>query len=236
MRTNKLFSGLAGIVFIGSLYVSCESPEKAAYDNAWVYDNIEFDMPVVTEPGFAANTVSLPDVGGVADGRTLNTEAIAKGIEMLTEKGGGRLIIPAGLWITGPIVLKSNINLHLEDGALLRFSDDFDLYPIVESTFEGVMTWRCQSPISGRDLVNVAITGKGTIDGNGQAWRPVKRFKMTDNQWRNLLNSGGTLVMMVLTGFRLKVPLWVILKPMAITCPDSILLRNTKPLKTFFVP
>jgi polygalacturonase len=194
MTKNKFFSGLTGLVFIGSLFFSCESSQKEVSDDAWVYDNIEFDMPVVTEPEFADNMVRLPDVGGVADGLTLNTDAIAKGIEMLTEKGGGRLVIPAGLWITGPIVLNNNINLHLEDGALLRFSDDFDLYPIVESTFEGIMTWRCQSPISGRDLVNVAITGSGTIDGNGQAWRPVKQSKTTKNQWRKLLNSGGALV------------------------------------------
>jgi polygalacturonase len=194
MTTNKFLIGLAEVFLFSSMLLSCATPEKEAPNNAWVYDNIEFDMPVVQEPSFAANTVNLAEIGGVADGLTLNTAAIAKGVEMLTDKGGGKLIIPAGLWITGPIVLKDNINLHLEEGALLRFSDDFDLYPIVESTFEGIMTWRCQSPISGRDLKNIAITGPGTIDGNGQAWRPVKRFKMTDNQWRNLLSSGGSLV------------------------------------------
>ncbi len=194
MTTNKILCGLAGMALISSMLLSCASDEKEAPSYAWVYDNIEFDIPVVQEPSFAANTVNLAAIGGVADGLTLNTAAIAKGIDRLTAKGGGKLIIPAGLWITGPIVLKDNINLHLEDGALLRFSDDFDLYPIVESTFEGIMTWRCQSPISGRDLENIAITGLGTIDGNGQAWRPVKRFKMTDNQWRNLLASGGSLV------------------------------------------
>lgn len=84
-------------------------------------------------------------------------------INALSEQGGGHLVVPAGVWLTGPIVLKSNIDLHLEKGAVILFSPDVDLYPLVETVFEGLDTRRCQSPISGRNLENVAITGEGAI-------------------------------------------------------------------------
>lgn len=103
------------------------------------------------------------------------------------------MIIPRGIWLTGPIELKSNINLHLESGALLLFSRDFDDYKLVKTSFEGLNTIRNQSPISARNVENVAITGNGTIDGNGDAWRPVKRGKMTESQWESLVESGGVL-------------------------------------------
>ncbi len=162
--------------------------------NSWVYDNVEFDMPIVREPVIPANSINIADLGAVADGQTLNTHIFEEAIDKMYSMGGGSVVVPAGLWLTGPIVLKSNINIHLEDGALVRFSGDYDLYPIVESAFEGKLVYRCQSPISGFDLTNISLTGKGVFDGSGDAWRPVKRFKMTDRQWRNLINSGGVVI------------------------------------------
>ena len=102
-------------------------------------------------------------------------------------------MIPRGIWLTGPIELKSNINLHLEDGALLLFSRDFEDYELIRTSFEGLNTFRNTSPINANNVENIAITGTGTIDGNGDAWRPVKKGKMTANQWKTLVNSGGVL-------------------------------------------
>lgn len=150
-------------------------------------------MPEVKAPTFTNNKGSITDFGAVADGLTKNTEAIAKTIEAVANKGGGRVIIPRGIWLSGPIVLKSNINLHLEEGALLLFTADKDDYPIIATSFEGLNTYRCQSPIYGKDLENVAITGSGTIDGNGDAWRMVKKSKMAESQWKKLVKSGGLL-------------------------------------------
>lgn len=81
----------------------------------------------------------------------------------------------------------------MEDGALVMFSRDFADYPLVEVSFEGLNTTRCQSPISAKGATNIAITGKGVIDGNGDAWRYVKKGKMTDGQWKELLSKGGVL-------------------------------------------
>ena len=76
-------------------------------------------MPVVSAPSIPANTVNIKDFGGVGDGRTLNTEAFRKAISALEKKGGGRLVVPAGIWMSGLISLKDNIDLHLEKNAVL---------------------------------------------------------------------------------------------------------------------
>jgi len=136
-------------------------------------------------PVFPKYSVKLTDFGGVGDGVTMNTEAFGKAFEALEKKGGGKLIVPAGVWYTGPIVMKSNVNLYLEKGALILFNPDFDLYPLVNTVFEGLDTKRCQSPISGYGLTNIAITGEGTINGSGEAWRPLRKFKVTERHWNN---------------------------------------------------
>lgn len=73
------------------------------------------------------------------------------------------------------ISFKNNINLYLATGATLLFTKDFDQYPLVKANWEGLPQMRNQSPISATDATNIAITGKGIIDGNGDAWRMVKR-------------------------------------------------------------
>ncbi len=152
---------------------------------------LPFDMPQVARPVIPARSVSVADFGGVGDGSTLSTEAFAKAIASLSEQGGGRVVVPAGVWYTGPIELKDNIELHLDRNAMIVFSDDKSLYPLVQITFEGLNTWRCQSPISATHAKNIAITGFGVIDGNGDAWRAVKRGKLTEGQWRSKVRSGG---------------------------------------------
>lgn len=159
----------------------------------YLYNDLPFSMPLVKVPVFKNNKVSVEKFGGVGDGITLNTNAFAKAMDALAAKGGGTLIVPKGIWFTGPIVFRSNINMHLEKGAVILFSPDFNLYPIVETIFEGLDTRRCQSPISGRNLVNVAITGQGSINGYGEAWRPLKKNKVTASQWKKMIGAGGVV-------------------------------------------
>ncbi len=146
-----------------------------------------FDMPRVREPKIPNRTATITDFGAVPDGKTLNTDAIAKGIAALADKGGGRLIFPPGIWLTGPIGLKSHVELHLAEGALVLFSPDFSLYPPIELDMKGRPRKVTTSPVHGENLDDIAITGKGVIDGSGDAWRPVKKYKMTENQWKQLL-------------------------------------------------
>lgn len=156
------------------------------------YENVPFETNPAVLPTIPANTVTISDFGGVGDGMTSNTEAFARAIAALEARGGGKLVVPRGIWITGPIHLKSRIELHVSDGALIRFSDDYDEYPLIETYYEGWKALKATSPIMAHGLTDVAITGGGVIDGNGEAWRPVKRGKMTDGQWNELLSRPGS--------------------------------------------
>lgn len=158
-----------------------------------IYKDIEFKMSGIKVPSFPDYRVSIEFFGAESGGVVKNTGAFANAIDHVAEKGGGTVVIPRGMWLTGPITLKSNVELHAEEGALVVFSDDFDDYPLVKTSFEGLNTYRCQSPINGRNLKNIAITGKGIFDGSGDAWRPVKRGKMTASQWKKKVRSGGVL-------------------------------------------
>jgi polygalacturonase len=108
-KSLKVIGLVAAMLFSGQIYAQ----------NLDIYKNIEFKMPQVAETSFAANTVSITQYGGVAGGNVKNTEAFKKAIEDLSKKGGGKLVVPRGMWLTGPIELKSNINLHVEEGASL---------------------------------------------------------------------------------------------------------------------
>ncbi len=175
------------------LMVILASPTIKASDYTYLYKNLPFPMPVVQKPVFPDRKVSITQYGAVADGVTLNTQAINKAISDVSAKGGGTVNVPSGIWLTGPIIFQSNINLHLERGALILFTPDFDEYPLVEAVFEGMKTHRCQSPISATSLENIAITGRGAINGSGDAWRPLKKMKVTDGHWKSVVNSGGVL-------------------------------------------
>lgn len=102
------------IVFLSCVWLAvnvllAEEPYKYEY----LYKDLPFEMPRVKAPVFPDNEVNLKDFGAVGDGMHLCTEAFAKAIDALDKKGGGKLTVPAGVWFTGPIVLKSNINLHI---------------------------------------------------------------------------------------------------------------------------
>lgn len=150
-------------------------------------------LPKIISPVFKKDTISIVKYGSVPDGHILNTAAIQEAINQQAAKGGGVVKVPAGLWLTGPIVLRSNINLYLATGATLLFTKDFTQYPLVEGNWEGSPQMRNQSPISANKATNIAITGNGIIDGNGDAWRMVKKDKLNETQWKKLVSSGGLL-------------------------------------------
>jgi len=148
-------------------------------------------LPRIAETKFKPVTFHITKYGAVPDGHQLNTRAIQNAIDDCSKKGGGTVLVPSGLWLTGPIVLKNNVNLNLAVGATLLFTKDKTQYPLVKANWEGYEQMRNQSPISAEGATNIAITGKGIIDGNGDGWRMVKKDKLTESQWKKLVASGG---------------------------------------------
>ena len=172
-----------------ALAVACSGAQKDEF--AALYEGLPFDMPRVQLPAIPDRSVVLTDFGGVGDGVAMNTEAFAAAIGELASRGGGRLVVPAGIWRTGPIELKSHIELYVDKDAIVVFDPDQDLYPIIDTNFEGLDVRRCLSPINATGATDIAITGGGIIDGSGEFWREVKRVKVSDNQWKEILQRGG---------------------------------------------
>lgn len=169
------------------LTVPVFAQQNAAKRYSW--DN----LPVITRPVFKKDTFNILKLGAYTDGITLNTKIINAAISACSSKGGGVVLIPKGLWITGPVVLQSNVNLHISSGALLQFTEDKSQYPLVAGNYEGHPSPRNQSPISGTDLVNIAITGEGIIDGRGEVWRAMGKDRVTEKEWKQLVASGGVV-------------------------------------------
>ena len=157
-----------------------------AEDYSKHYQNLPVKLKQVVSFDIPDNTVSIADFGGVGDGVALNTEAFRKAISALTKKGGGRLVVPQGVWLTGPIVLKDNIDLHIERNAIVLFSPDKSLFVDAEGKSS-----RCDPGIKASKRKNIAITGEGIIDGDGAQWRPVKRSKVSDTEWKRFAAIGG---------------------------------------------
>lgn len=155
-----------------------------AQDYSSYYQNLPVEMPTPVLAEIPEMTVLLTDFGAVGDGLTLNTDTFNKAIASLSKQGGGHLVVPAGIWLTGPIALKDNIDLHLEKNAIIMATPDRALHLKGEKT---------TTLISASKRKNISITGEGTIDGNGAMWRPVKRGKVSDTEWREFLSMGGTV-------------------------------------------
>ena len=135
-----------------------------------------FAMRDLERPTFPAHHVDVTAFGAVGDGKTSSTSAFRDAIAAVVKAGGGTVVVPRGRFSTGPIVLASNVNLHLAEGAVLAFSQNFDDYlPVVFTRWEGLEAYNYSPLIYAKDCENVAITGSGKLDGQGSAWWPWKK-------------------------------------------------------------
>jgi polygalacturonase len=123
---------------------------------------------------------NITTFGAVADGKTLCSKAFSAAVDAAVGAGGGTVYIPAGQYLTGPIVLKSNITLYVEAGAYIRFSQDIADYPLVKSRWEGVDRLVYSPQIFGEDAENIAVIGRGVFDGQGEYWWKAFREKKLD--------------------------------------------------------
>jgi polygalacturonase len=167
--------------------------DKSAGRFEFLYRDVSFQMPKVRQPVIPARSVNIRDFGAKSGGIASNTKAIASAIDSIVQKGGGTVVIPEGLWLTGPIVLKSKVNLHADKGALVLFTNNYDEYPLIKTWFEGESMWRAMSPIFAEKAEDIAITGEGIFDGNGEYWRPANRYSMPESKWKELTAKGGKL-------------------------------------------
>lgn len=146
---------------------------------------------VIDTPTIPLRAFNIIRFGAVADGKTDNGAAFAKAIDACADAGGGHVIVPAGNWFSGPIHLRSRIDFHLNAGAVVHFSRKYDDYPLMIGNYEGHQAVICTSPLSGDQLEDVSITGPGVIDGQGEAWWPIKKTRVTPEAWNSLIQSGG---------------------------------------------
>ena len=131
----------------------------------------------IKEPVFKDKTYNILDFGAIADGKTMATSSIRKAIETCSKNGGGKVLVPAGKFLTGAIHLESNVNLHLEEGAEILFSTNpKDYYPLVHTSFEGTELINYSPLIYIKNKKNIAITGKGILNGQASSenWWPWK--------------------------------------------------------------
>jgi len=115
--------------------------------------------------------LAITQFGAIAGGDTDCTKAFAEAIATCHQAGGGRVLVPPGVYLTGPIHLKSRVNLHVSDGATIRFTTNTAAYmPVVFSRFECIELMNYSAPIYAFEQTDIAITGKGTLDGQGEFW------------------------------------------------------------------
>jgi len=164
-------------VFTSLVMFSCST---GVYDAkiAWekLYPQI---LNQIITPTFKDATYNIAEYGAVPDSSGfLCDQIINSTIDLCSSEGGGVVLIPTGVWHTGPIVLKSNVNLHIEEGGVLLFNSDVTLYPKVLTRWEGMDCYNTSPMIYAYEQENIAITGKGTIDGGAsiENWWGMRRL------------------------------------------------------------
>ncbi|MEO5562827.1 MAG: glycoside hydrolase family 28 protein [Chitinophagaceae bacterium] len=178
------------------LFFSCDPARKIAgpstaswKSSADPLEQMELVRKQIKAPLFNNKEFPVTIYGAVGDGKTLNTEAFRKAIDECNKNGGGRVVVPPGVFLTGAIHLKSNVDLHLADSAKILFSVDAkDYLPMVFSRWEGMELMNYSALIYANEQENIAITGNGVLDGNAsyQNWwswnagRPSKQVKARD--------------------------------------------------------
>ncbi|WP_029036555.1 glycoside hydrolase family 28 protein [Salinimicrobium xinjiangense] len=183
MRNSfRLITGL----FLALLILSCKNQSESVENNEEVVQATGFDDPwkradeivkSIQIPEFHDRVINVVDYGATADRTSTGLTAFNKAIEACAEAGGGKVLVPKGIYLTGPIHLKSNVNLHLEEGAEVKFStNEKDYLPVVHTSFEGMEFMNYSPLIYAYQQKNIAVTGKGTFNGQAgkENWWPWK--------------------------------------------------------------
>jgi len=171
---NIVYNGFK-LLLISSLvlFTNCKE-EKGVTDSNDPWARKQQIEESIVVPVFKNQTYNILDFGAVSDSSTINTKAFKSAIEECSKNGGGRVIVPNGKYVTGPIHLEDNVNLHLEEGSEILFSTNpTDYYPLVHTSYEGIELMNYSPLVYAYKKKNIAVTGSGTL--NGQA--------SNDNWW-----------------------------------------------------
>lgn len=198
MKKNKLLPGgltaLAIVTALSALTVGCNHSDDPETYTPYAEATIEpitdapFPVPEFKRPSFPNRTFNVADYGADTTGVKKSTEAFAKAVAAAKEAGGGKILVPAGKYLTGPIQITSengtcdNIDLHVEKDAEINFSADFaDYLPAVLTRWEGMDVMNYSPQVYVKGCTNVALTGEGTLNGQGWNWWQWKGNMYTKN-------------------------------------------------------
>ncbi|MFZ0596757.1 MAG: glycoside hydrolase family 28 protein [Flavobacterium sp.] len=170
MIVNKVIALKSVLISsVVAVIVSSCAKQTSKISDSDPWKKMELIVKSIPATQFPDKTFNINDFGAVADGKTSNTAAFEKAIKACSQNGGGKVLVPNGKYLTGPIHLESNVNLHLEDKAEILFSIDPKDYPIVHTSWEGTELMNYSPLIYAKNKTNVAITGKGTLNGQANA-------------------------------------------------------------------
>jgi polygalacturonase len=184
---SGLLAGYAAVLVTG-----CGNPAWRQAEDAWKKaDGIARQVRL---PEIPDTTFLLSEFGGTGDGATDNRPAFGRIIAACAGAGGGTILVGPGTYlVNGPIRLESNMELHLQEGSVLRFGNNPDDYlPVVLTSWEGTRCYNYSPFIYARDAGNLAITGKGEIDGEGSGpWNGWNELQMADQTMLREMNNNG---------------------------------------------
>ncbi|WP_052323351.1 glycoside hydrolase family 28 protein [Flexithrix dorotheae] len=183
MKISKMLKSFISLI-VFSVLMGCASKQ---YDNK-NWDQLEAILKEINPPVFPDQQYLITDFGAVGDGLTNSSDGIKRAIEFCHSTGGGRVIVPKGKFLSGSIYLKSNVNLHLEEGAEILFSTNPDHYlPLVYTRWEGIELMNYSSLIYAFGEENIAVTGKGILNGQANAenwwkWKGKKEYGYVEGE------------------------------------------------------
>jgi polygalacturonase len=172
IRAAGLLAGGAAATGIGAGFAWAGEADVVAAAGPW--DQVPEILARIKPPAFAAKDFKVTDFGAKGDGSTDCTAAFKKAIVACNAAGGGRVVVPSGTFATGAIQLLSNVNLFVDQGATIKFSTDRNKYlPAVFTRWQGIECYNYSGFVYALNQTNIAITGKGTLDGQGASWKPL---------------------------------------------------------------